>query len=263
VSAHIQVVVLTVPINDVELAADALWQGGTSAVEERPGEVSGTVTLVADALPSSVQPGWTLDSAEVDDGLDAWRDHARAWQAGPFTVRPPWVPRDAAGGIDLVIDPGRAFGSGSHPTTRLTLAALPGVVEPRSSVLDVGCGSGVLAVAAALLGAATVDATDIDPAALTATAANAAANGVSVRVGEPSGPYDVVVANILAVTLIELASLLSSSGDVIVLSGMLAAQADAVAAAFADHAEISRTDEDGWVALVLHRRVTEHCSTVS
>src|SRR6478735_9348814 len=74
VSAHIQVVLLTVPIDDVELASDALWQGGTSAVEERPGEVPGTVTLVADALPSSVQPGWTLDSAQVDDGLDAWRD---------------------------------------------------------------------------------------------------------------------------------------------------------------------------------------------
>src|SRR4051794_20705341 len=91
VSPRIQVVLLTVPIGDAEVAADALWQGGTSAGEERRGPPSAPATLVADAPPSSVPPGWTLESALVDDGLDAWRAPAQAWVGGPFTVRPPWL----------------------------------------------------------------------------------------------------------------------------------------------------------------------------
>ena len=111
----------------------------------------------------------------------------------------------------VLIDPGRAFGSGSHPSTLLALAALEALVLPGSTVLDVGCGSGVLAVAAARLGAGRVVAIDIDPAAHEATLDNAARNGVAVEVsatplGEVAGRFDVVVANLLAPTLVELAA---------------------------------------------------------
>jgi len=259
--------VLTVPRDDAELAADALWTAGATAVEERAGPTSATATLVSDVAPSASRPGWTVVEDEVDDGLDAWREHATAWTAGPFVVRPPWVPAAAGADVlELVIDPGHAFGSGSHPTTRLALVALAAVVTPGASVLDVGCGSGVLAIAAARLGAGRVDAVDIDPIAREVTAASAAANGVAVRVlpvdavtgpADLKGPYDVVVANIGAATLRELARPLAGIASTYVLTGLLDEQADGVAVTYAEAAgcaEESRADEDGWVALVL--RVT-------
>ena len=266
--AHIRIVLLTVPRDDVEVAADALWAAGAAAVEERAGPTSSAATLVADVAPTALRRGWTVEHDDVDDGLDAWREHARAWTAGPFVVRPPWVSSERqsgdAAGRDLVIDPGHTFGSGSHPTTRLALEALAAVVGPGAAVLDVGCGSGVLAVAAARLGAGRVDAVDVDPAAREATAANASANAVAVRVltveritgsEDVAGPYDVVVANIGAAVLCELAAPLAGVAPTYVLTGFLATQADGVAGAYAATAgcaEAARTeDEEGWVALVL------------
>jgi ribosomal protein L11 methyltransferase len=117
-------------------------------------------------------------STEVEDGWeDRWRAFHRPVRIGPLWVGPPWAQPDA-GTIAVVVDPGRAFGTGAHATTRLCLELL--LDAPRGSLLDVGCGSGVLSIAAARLGFAPVHAVDLDPQAIEATERNALANGVAV-----------------------------------------------------------------------------------
>jgi ribosomal protein L11 methyltransferase len=151
------------------------------------------------------------------------------------------------------LDPGLAFGTGSHPSTRLTLAFLEAAICGGERVLDYGCGSGILAIAAAKLGAGVVDGVDIDPEALETAAANAADN--QVRLGcystedLPSGQYDVVVANILAQPLIALAPLLCGRlkpGGRIALSGILDSQAAEVAQAYGEVGAQTSRVEDGW-----------------
>ena len=160
------------------------------------------------------------------------------------------------------IDPGLAFGTGGHPTTRLVLNFLQAAIRGGERVLDYGCGSGILAIVAARLGAAQVDAVDIDPQAVETTAANAAANGICVRAMAPDAlplaTYDILVSNILAQPLIVLAPLLASRTAPqgrIALSGVLARQADELIAAYADwfDLEVARI-EDGWAMLEGKRR---------
>jgi ribosomal protein L11 methyltransferase len=139
-----------------------------------------------------------------------------------------------AGAAEIVLDPGMAFGTGTHPTTALCLAALSDLLAARAgaAVLDVGTGSGLLAIAAAKLGAARVVANDVDPVAVEVARENAARNGARVEItaapaGEIPGPFDVVVANILANTLVELAPALArrlAPGGVVLLAGILAPQ---------------------------------------
>jgi ribosomal protein L11 methyltransferase len=181
-----------------------------------------------------------------------------------FWIVPSWHQPPAQATHVLRLDPGLAFGTGTHPTTRMCLrwlaahqAALPG----HGRVLDYGCGSGVLAIAAALLGAPVIDAVDIDPAALTATRDNAAANGVAgLQVGDPTlarGPYDLVLANILATPLKLLAPLLGgllAPGAPLVLAGILARQTADLQAAYAPWVALQVADqEDGWVLLAGRR----------
>jgi ribosomal protein L11 methyltransferase len=311
---------------DAELAADALWQAGAAAVEER--SVPGGTLLVAatedgsgaPALAAAVAGRWPAEVVAVDAGaaLDSWRAHARAVTVGSVTVRPPWVPPPApgsstmppaAGGhggapgpVEIVVDPGRAFGSGSHASTRLALAAVADLVRGGESVLDVGCGSGVLAIAALALGARHAVGVDVDPAARAATLANADRNGVAGRLtvhaslaevvasGEtalpvaaaegsgrprpggsgrprplPSGSgwrrpggtgFDLVVANVLAPVLVELAPTLRRTlapGGTLVLSGLLGAQRATVLAAHPDLTPAGDRAEGEWVALMLRR----------
>ena len=226
---------------------------------------AGAVELVAEvaALDSLDDLPWPVEVVEVDDSWwDGWRPFARAARAGVhLVVQPPWAPRLTArhGDVVLLIDPGRAFGSGSHPSTLLALAALEPLVGPGSSVLDVGCGSGVLAVAAARLGAGRVVAIDVDPAAHAATLDNAARNGVEVEVprvplSEVSGRFDVVLANLLAPTLIELAAPLGervAEQGALVVSGLLPQQTERVFAALAPLVAVGETELDGWVAATL------------
>ena len=177
--------------------------------------------------------------------------------APDFFIVPTWsgVPRSDA--INLRLDPGLAFGTGSHPTTRLCLRWLRESIRGGESVLDYGCGSGILAIAAARLGAADVTGVDVDPQAIRASAANAASNGVAARFARPEalgdGRFGIVVANILANPLVLLAPALCArvaAGGAIALSGVLVEQTDAVRAAYAPWFTLAavRADE-GWVLL--------------
>jgi ribosomal protein L11 methyltransferase len=197
----------------------------------------------------------------ADTWFDGWRAHARPQRGGRrFIVTPPWRPADA-GPDDLVlyIDPGRAFGSGAHPSTRLVLAELEALVRRGATVLDLGSGSGVLSIAAIRLGAASVCAVDIDPAATEATVANAARNdvdgAVTVTDRMPDGPFDLAVANIGANALITLAPALVSRAAAVVLAGFLDERADEVAAAYAAAGSpvAGRRGLEGWTALTCVR----------
>lgn len=182
-----------------------------------------------------------LDILEDQDWENRWRQHSVSCCFGDRL----WlVPRDEPPRAEPVLrlDPGLAFGSGSHPTTRLCLGWLAGQDLDGSRVLDFGCGSGVLGLAALKLGCARVLAVDHDPQALLATQDNAAYNGLlngRLTVGQPEllgeQDFDVILANILANPLIELAPVLTAAlapGGTLVLSGMLASQADSVMAAY-------------------------------
>jgi ribosomal protein L11 methyltransferase len=163
------------------------------------------------------------------------------------------------GRIAVRIDPGLAFGTGSHPTTRLILLFLEKTIRGGERVLDYGCGSGILAIAAAKLGAAHVDAVDLDPEAVATARANAAANGVALNAALPdalpAAGYDIVVSNILAQPLIVLAPLIASRGARIALSGILEAQADAVIDAYRPWMEMGVWERaDGWALIAGSRR---------
>ena len=180
-----------------------------------------------------------------------------------FWIVPSWhAPPADPRAIVVRLDPGAAFGTGAHPTTRMVLGwleqVLPGAPNPAPlRLLDYGCGSGILAIAAARLGATAVDAVDLDPLALEATRANAAKNEVPVGVLEadtpPQGDYDVVVANILARPLIVLAPAIGARvrpGGRLALSGVLATQADEVMAAYAPAFSMRCAGaEEDWVLL--------------
>jgi ribosomal protein L11 methyltransferase len=217
------IVVATTPDADVDLASGLLWDAGVLGIEERPiggGSVQLRAGVAAEveagAVVAALGERWPVDVEVLEDDtwLDAWQEHATPVEVGEhLVVVPTWVAGVAVHGDRAVIDlpPHRAFGSGAHPTTRLALEQLERLVRPGATVLDVGCGSGLLAVAAARLGASRVVAVDVDPEAVRATAATAAANGVSgvveVSLGpvaEVEGRFDVVVANIVLPVLLEL-----------------------------------------------------------
>lgn len=177
-------------------------------------------------------------------------------------IGPTWEPAPAGVPAVVRLDPGLAFGTGSHPSTRLVLRFLERCARGGESVLDYGCGSGILAIAAAKLGALRVDAVDSDPEAVRTAAANALANAVTVRVAAPEdlapSLYDLVVSNILAQPLILLAPLLASRaapGARIALSGILETQAAEVLQAYAPFlaGQVSLF-EDGWALIEGQRR---------
>ena len=196
-----------------------------------------------------------------DDWVRASQAQFGATEVVPgFWVVPSWCDIPAGAHRSIRLDPGRAFGTGTHPTTLMCLRWIARQGEPGASgwqrVLDYGAGSGILAIAAALLGARAVDAVDLDAAAIEATRLNAEANGVAVQAGLPDlahGHYRLIVANILATPLKLLAPLLSGlldDGATLLLSGILERQAHELAAAYAPWLELRVADaQDGWVLL--------------
>jgi len=207
-------------------------------------------------------PAFTLENLAEQD----WVRRTQA-QFGPLRIAdglwviPSWCEPVDPQAINLELDPGLAFGTGSHPTTRLCLRWLAANLAPGQSVLDYGCGSGILAIAAAKLGAAAVAGTDVDPQAIEASRANAARNGVRARFVLPDAlapdPVDVIVANILANPLRLLAPVLAARvrhGGAIVLSGILEDQVAAVRGAYRRWFKLAAWGtDDGWVALTGRR----------
>jgi ribosomal protein L11 methyltransferase len=180
-------------------------------------------------------------------------------------VCPSWQAPPQADAVNLMLDPGLAFGTGTHPTTALCLEWLDAQPDLAGlQVIDYGCGSGILAIAAALLGAANVDAVDNDPQALQATAENALKNQVEERIHGylpqcfAAAPADILLANILANPLCQLAPRLAAlvkPGGWLVLSGILAEQADQVLAAYQAYiGAAQRVERDGWIRLALRRK---------
>ena len=180
-----------------------------------------------------------------------------------FWIVPSWHEAPAQARQVMRLDPGLAFGTGTHPTTRMCLRwiAHHGAEAAQwDRVLDYGCGSGILAIAAGLFGAKSIDAVDIDPAALIASTQNAKDNGVTLNAAMPdaaNGEYPVVLANILATPLKLLAPLLCNHlrpGAHLVLAGILERQADELKAAYAPHVALEVTDsEDGWILMTARR----------
>jgi ribosomal protein L11 methyltransferase len=256
---------------DAEVVLAELLELAPTGVEQVDGE--GWVEYAIYGAPGEL-PALPEGEAEVagirvrvsgeevpDDWAERWkRFHAPVLVGGRLWVRPPW--EQAAirpGAIDLVIDPGQAFGTGSHPTTRLCLELLLDV-EPAGSFADLGCGSGVLAIAAARLGFDPVAAFDSDRAAIDATLVNARENAVTLdRIerydlrNEPPPAADVVAANLMRPLLLRVAEQMRQPPRTLLLSGLLDAEADEVASAFAPLRERRRLSDRGWTALLLDR----------
>jgi ribosomal protein L11 methyltransferase len=242
-----------VPLERAEEARAELLEFAAHGFEER--DLSGELELAvyggpeveqalrvdfADVSSERVEPGWE----------DNWRAFHRPVEIGRLWVGPPWE-EAPQGLLAVVIDPGRAFGTGAHPTTRLCLELLQ-ELEP-ASLLDLGCGSGVLAIAAAKLGFAPVTALDNDPEAIEATLANAEVNGVSFDVGladvltDSLPPSDLVICNISLQALEELAPRLER--ETLVASGFLASDE----LRLAGYHVVRRLEQSEWAAVLAYR----------
>jgi ribosomal protein L11 methyltransferase len=241
---------------------------GTPALPQGRGRAIAHFESVEDAGEAACELA-TEAPVEVpaQDWSTAWRTHHRTLRVGPRSwVVPPWEhpPRD---GVSVVIDPGMAFGTGSHATTALCLERCDELLSetPRADLLDVGTGSGVIALLAKKLGARRVIGTENDPVALDAARAGAVLNAITgiewVLTEDPSvvrGQFGVVIANILLNTLEELAPRLVSklaAGGRLVLSGLLAAQGDTARRAYEMQGlhEVARKEREGWLRLELSR----------
>ncbi len=235
---------------------------GPDAVEYAVYGPSGELPALPELRAAAGEALVEISTEEIaDDWAERWREfHKPLVLDGKLTVRPPWEPGGSTP-IDLVIDPGRAFGTGAHATTRMCLELM--LARPaEGSFLDLGCGSGVLAIAAASLGFQPVLAVDNDPAAVEATRANAVANRVRVEVlradlrSALAPRAETVAANLLAHPLLAWAGTLGETTPRrIIASGILAGEADRVASAFAQagFTEADRLAQAGWVGLLLER----------
>jgi ribosomal protein L11 methyltransferase len=224
------------------------------AVYGAPGELPAMPEGEADV--GGVRVHVSGEEVAADWGERWKRFHEPVLVSRRLFVRPPWTgPR--VGTLDLVIDPGQAFGTGAHPTTRLSLELLL-ELEPSGSLADLGCGSGVLAIAAAKLGFEPVIALDNEQAALDATRANALANGVELGrvellnlLEQPPPPAATVAANLTRPLLQRVAELLVHPPGALIASGVFEEEADEVAAAFGSLRERRRLTLHGWSALLL------------
>lgn len=229
-----------------------LFEGDTDADALR--------SAITQTLQTELGAGLELEVLEDREWERAWLDNFKPMRFGErLWVCPHDLDVDAEDPVIVRLDPGLAFGTGTHPTTALCLEWLDGAQVAGRTVIDYGCGSGILAVAALKLGAARVIAIDHDPQALLATADNAAANGVADRLtvlgsDQPDpAPADIVLANILANVLVDLAPRIAPlvrPGGELVMSGILQDQWPAVAKAYSTGLDFAKViTKDGWVRL--------------
>ena len=264
---------------EAEAMADRFWLFGATAVVELA-DSEGFVRLIGDLTPSGIRG---LEAGSLVVGIDPieadfelsneWRKHARAWVCGNrILLRPEWVSNDAqqqqqvddGSLLEIVLEPGSAFGSGSHATTRLCVGQIAQLDLENARVLDVGCGTGVLSVASVLVGAESVLAVDSDPEAIRVTELVAALNGVSDKiqtlpaqgfVGDGT-EFDLVLANLLLPIIEESGAQLATSvapGGLIMVSGVLEHQQERVEQVFSEFKLNQVEQEEGWLVLVFQR----------
>lgn len=258
------------PIFEPELGTTPLW--GTTVITglfAAEHDLESTLTFLNEQK-LSVKGGDTIQfKAEILEDKDwerEWMTHYHPMQFGShFWVCPSWIEVPDANAVNLMLDPGLAFGTGTHPTTALCLEWLASEPLQNRSVIDYGCGSGILGIAAILLGASAVSGVDIDPQALTATQDNLVRNGLDkerLPVFFPesfdSEPVDLVIANILAGPLKELAPTLAElvkSGGQLILSGLLIEQADELIGTYSEWFDMEPpSTKEEWVRLTGRKR---------
>lgn len=269
------VVRVEVDAADAESLGVTFFEHGASGVEEQDETTleraaPGRAVLVAhfadeaDARAAADALGGELGFIEGDDWRHAWKAFFKPTRVGTrIVVRPTWEPFDAApDDVVLLIDPGQAFGTGTHETTRLVLALCEDLVRGEERVLDVGCGSGILAIAALKLGAASARGVDVDPIAARTALENAELNECTLDasttpVEQVDGAYELVLANIRSPILIPMRDALAerlAPGARLVLSGLLVTEEDEVRAAFDEALRYEERRVDGeWLALVYAR----------
>jgi ribosomal protein L11 methyltransferase len=231
------------------------------AVYGAPGELPALPDLEAAAGGALV----SVSTTELaDDWSERWKQfHVPLVLGDRLAVRPPWEPAFSTAAIDVVVDPAQAFGTGAHPTTRLCLELLLDL-EPAGPLLDLGCGSGVLAIVAAKLGFGPVTAVDHDPLSVEATRTNAAVNEVQLEARrvdlrhDPIPTAPTVLANLLRPLLLDYANRLDEPPSTLIASGLLRAEVDEIATAFTCHGlqEQARRERGDWAALLLTARGT-------
>jgi ribosomal protein L11 methyltransferase len=270
---------------EVEEVSYLLWELGAQGVEERdattlarnnsqdaggPAGVTLVASFESDEAAQSAIGELSQWSARLTHVVgDAWRDAYKQFfkvtRLGQrLVIRPSWEPFEAnPGDVVVTVDPGRAFGTGTHESTRLLMTQLDRLVQGGEQVLDVGCGTGILAICALKLGAKQAYCIDVDPDAVEVTRENAASNQVSERVQASTEPveqvtetYPLVLANIQATVLIPLAEAIAARvapGGSLLLSGILVGQEDEVRAAYPAFTLEAAPVEGEWVALTLKK----------
>lgn len=252
-----------VKIGSEELGAAELWDRGATAVEVRDGSLVASFPTAAATREVAAELGATLECVEPV-WQDAWKRWAEPVEVPGLVVTPAWrdVPVDGDR-LTVPIDPGPVFGSGTHPSTRLLLGLLAGDPPAGLSVLDVGTGSGILAVAAARLGAASVTAIDVDPEAVVVARRNAERNGVSDRVevstravGEVGDGHDLALVNVTAGVHAGLGPGTVGAvrpGARLWLAGLLPGQWRHLNGAYPGCSVVATPGLDGWVGAILER----------
>jgi len=229
------------PIYEPEIGSTPLWQAtNVVALFEADSDTDSIILRLTELLAPEAVPSYKIEAVEDKDWVREWMDNFKPMCFGDrLWICPSWHQPPAPEAINILLDPGLAFGTGTHPTTALCLNWLDQAEVKDKIVIDYGCGSGILAIAAALLGAKKVVGVDIDPQALQATQANAERNDVQIETYLPENcpeiTADLVIANILAGPLQSLVPTLvglSTSNADIVLSGILDSQADSVSVAY-------------------------------
>jgi ribosomal protein L11 methyltransferase len=246
---------------------EAAWEHSrVVALTDVDADQAAIVAEAAAAIRLKAAPAFTTRAVADEDWVRLTQSQFAPIHIGKnIWVVPSWHEAPDPGGLILELDPGLAFGTGSHPTTRLCMEWLEANPAPGKTVLDYGCGSGILAMVAKKMGAGDVAGVDIDPQAIESARDNAARNGCDIdyylpdsfaaspKAQHASGRFDIVVANILSSPLKLMAPMLAgrvADGGALILSGVLARQAEEVAAAYAPFIKLGVwAEQDGWVAL--------------